>query len=195
MPKVLHASGSGYFVDCITSTGNIALCPWSLINAMKTYWRVRSWQFNASGEITFDGITTPFSTSIPNITSMDVTNLFQRVPQTSESGLVCGNYFAYGYETEQDYWAQIEFYNPKKNKNLYTSGFIGFAFDYPNNIEYNFAPGLNSNFNISVLDASIRITASVMDSPEEVTQLSATLSPTLWWSYDGTYNTANGQAL
>jgi len=194
MGKVLHASDSGYFPYCI-SAGTSQNCPWTLEKAMATYWRVRTWTFSASGIATNNDDpldTIPFSSTITDITShSEETGL----PQTLEEGLVCGNYFSFS-------GAYIDFLGQAKTSgNLYDSGLSGEVIDYSTApLEFTFSARNSSAFSISILGTNIPITMFWNnDEPEEgaytITSGSATLTPTLWWSYDGTYDTSTGTPL
>jgi len=197
MGKVLHASGSGYFPGCIVA-GDPADCPWTLEKAMQTYWRVRTWTFTASGiatEINDPTDTVLFSSTITGITSHD----FQtEVPQTLEEGLVCGNYFD---GIILDAYCFIDFSNQAKTSGgLYDSGLFGEAVDETAAaVEFLFGTNISSDFNISILGTNIPISMRYVNDDQEftyqVTSGSATLTPTLWWSYGGTYNTSTGEPL
>jgi len=196
MGKVLHASGSGYFPSCILA-GDPADCPWTLEKAMQTYWRVRTWTFTASGTITEeDSSTYPFSSTITGITSHDVET---NIPQTLEEGLVCGNYFDVVIPND-DFYSLIDFYTPKTSGDLYDSGLSGEAVDNTTDpLEFVFAANISSAFNISILGTNIPISMEYinddLDNPQTITSGSATLTPTEWWSYGGTYNTSTGEPL
>jgi len=202
MGKVLHASGSGYFPGCIVA-GDPEDCPWTLEKAMQTYWRVRTWTFTASGIATntYDSSDSfPFSSTITGITSHDSQT---DVPQTLEEGLVCGNYFQnLNPNPNDDFYSFIGFGQPETGGGLYSSGFQGEAADnriYP--LEFVF-PAIDSTiFDISILDTDIPINMNYVndDEPEEfiydITSGSATLTPTEWWSYGGTYDISTGEPL
>jgi len=198
MGKVLHASKSGYFPTCIVE-GEPENCPWTLEKAMQTYWRVRTWEFTASGIATdtYDPTDTfPFSSTITDITSHD----FQTdVPQTLEEGLVCGNYFEFFGGLR--YYASIGFGQAETSGGLYNSGLGGDALDYTTDpLEFVFASNISSAFNISILGTNIPIVMNYVNDDQflinyEVTSGSATLTPTLWWSYGGKYDPATGNPL
>jgi len=198
MGKVLHASGSGYFPGCIVA-GDPADCPWTLEKAMQTYWRVRTWTFTASGIATESqdpSDTLEFSSTITGITSH---NFQTSVPQTLEEGLVCGNYFDVP-SPNGDFYSFIEFGQPQTGGGLYNSGFVGEAVDnriYP--LEFVF-PAIGSTlFDISILDTDIPINMIYVNDEVgvtyDITSGSATLTPTEWWSYGGTYDTSTGEPL
>jgi len=195
MGKVLHASGSGYFPGCIVA-GDPEDCPWTLEKAMQTYWRVRTWTFTANGIATNTddpGDTFPISSEITDITSRDIETAF---PQTLEEGLVCGNFFS----NAEDYFAEIEFGQAKTSGGLYDSGLFCGIEDYRvDPLEFYFAAINSSAFSISILGTNIPITMQYVNDDEEfiyaITSGSATLTPTLWWSYGGTYNTSTGAKL
>ena len=189
MGKVLHASGSGYFPGCIVA-GDPADCPWTLEKAMQTYWRVRTWTFSASGTIEEEeGGNFPFSTTITDITSRDVETAF---PQTLEEGLVCGNLFE---GIISNAYCRIEFYQAETSGDLYNSGLVGEVVDDSNSLEFVFAANISSAFNISILSTNIPITIDYVEEGGTVISGSATLTPTLWWSYGGKYDPATGDPL
>lgn len=197
MGKVLHASGSGYFPGCIAA-GDPEDCPWTLEKAMQTYWRVRTWTFTASGIATNNDDPSdffPISSTITDITSHDSQT---DVPQTLEEGLVCGNYFEFFGGLR--YEAFIGFGQAETSGGLYNSGLGGEALDYTTEpLEFVFASNISSAFNISILGTNIPISMVYKNDDEEfsytITSGSATLTPTLWWSYGGTYDTATGNPL
>ena len=197
MGKVLHASYSGYFPFCIPE-GTPENCPWTLEKAMQTYWRIRTWTFFASGIATNTddpSDTIPFSSEITDITSRDNET---GEPQTLEEGLVCGNLFENGI---LDAYCLIEFYQAETSGGLYNSGLIGEVVDdRVDPLEFVFAANVSSAFSISILGTNIPITMTYKNDPDQessysITSGSATLTPTLWWSYGGTYNTSTGQPL
>jgi len=199
MGKVLHASKSGYFPACILE-GEPENCPWTLEKAMQTYWRVRTWDFAVNGLYgeggEGGGPLDPFNVTINNITSGG----------GLEEQLVCSNSFSFG-STEDDLYASIEFSNPEKNKNLYTSGIYGNLHEYVDtglNFEFRVyptypppEPGINNSGTISVLEATLPLRVFFIDPETTFTfeDVVATLTPTLWWSYGGTYDTSTGQRL
>jgi hypothetical protein len=198
MGKVLHASDSGYFLGCIEQSTNSRDGVWSLEKAMQTYWRVRTWTFSASGIATSDDDPSdffPISSTITGITSQDSQT---DVPQTLEEGLVCGNYFE--FFGARRYYAFIEFGQAKTNGGLYNSGLVGEVLDYRTNpLEFVFSAEGSSAFSISILGTNIPIIMNYINDDEEnsytITSGSATLTPTLWWSYGGTYSTSTGAPL
>jgi len=200
MGKVLHASGSGYFPGCIAA-GDPEDCPWTLEKAMQTYWRVRTWTFTASGIVTESQDSSdsfPFSSTITGIISHEVeTGLMQ----TQEEGLVCNNYFQnLNPNPNDDFYSFIEFKQPKTGGGLYNSGFVGEVVDnriYP--LEFVF-PAIGSTiFDISILDTDIPINMIYVNDEVgftyDITSGSATLTPTEWWSYGGTYDISTGEPL
>jgi hypothetical protein len=188
MGKVLHASGSGYFPGCIVA-GDPADCPWTLEKAMQTYWRVRTWTFTASGVIQLEDENLPFSTTITDITSRDVET---GEPRPLEQGLVCSNLFE---KRISNAYCLIEFYQAETSGGLYNSGLVGEVVDDSNSLEFVFAANISSAFNISILSTNIPITIDYVEPRGTVISGSATLTPTEWWSYGGTYNTSTGEPL
>jgi hypothetical protein len=191
MGKVLHASGSGYFPSCIVA-GDPEECPWTLENAMKMYWRVRTWRFQANG-ILYDRDSDTeyeFSADVQGITSVDV----DEIPQTLEEGLVCSNYFL-GSGTD------IFFGLPEKSGNLYNSGLLGYVetgADTGDIVGFEFSTKTVGTFSASILGVNIPMFGYIgNDEPNYASMIeaSATLTPSLWWSYGGTYDTATGSPL
>ena len=207
MGKVLHASGSGYFPTCIQTASSPDHCPWTLEKAMQTYWRVRTWTFTVSGlegeAVGGDPPTSPFSETISNLSSGD----FELEEYyTSEEQLVCSNSFFFN-STEEDIGAFIAFGNPEKSGDLYTSGIYGYLqnFSDPSLVcefrvypEYpNDDPDTNHSGIVTVLGATLPLNIYYFDPEVSFTfaNVVATLTPTLWWSYGGTYDTATGDPL
>jgi hypothetical protein len=204
MGEVLHASGSGYFPTCIQEASSPDHCPWTLEKAMETYWRVRTWTFEASGlvgEAGDPGPIFPFSTTIENITSG---NEEEQVDYTSEEQLVCFNSFRY---EDSESRSVILFDNPEKSDDLYTSGIYGLLEDTgteKSGFNYEFRvypeypplePGVNNSGTITALGATLPLLVYQFD-PEvtlDFADVTATLTPTLWWSYGETYNTSTGE--
>jgi hypothetical protein len=163
---------------------------------MAIYWRVRTWTFSASGY--FEAIDEPsplypFSCEITGITSRDVQT---GLPHTLEEGLVCGNSFF----NEADDFCLIEFGQAQTSDGLYNCGLLGEVVDERvEPLEFVFSPSTSSVFRISILGVNIPIIMQYMNDEEEtqfeITEGSATLTPTEWWSYGGTYDTSTGARL
>jgi hypothetical protein len=189
MGKVLHASGSGYFINCIEESADSIHAVWTLENAIKTYWRVRSWNFSASG--TAEGIDSPYpwSFSFNNIAS----------PYTNEEQLVCGGGFSENDPDVDIEYAFIEFGQVKKVGNLYNAGFLGYAYAGIAGVECSFS----SIFSFTEVTSTLSVFGGVLpvggqtlagaDTILSITE--ATLTPTEWWSYGGTYDTSTGARL
>ena len=156
---------------------------------MQTYWRVRTWTFTASGEIEFEDGSLPFSTTITDITSRDVETA---LPHTLEEGLVCSNLFE---NIIFNVYCLIEFYQAETGGGLYSSGLVGEVVDDSNSLEFVFATNISSAFIISILGTNIPISIDYIAGGGTVISGSATLTPTEWWSYGGTYNTSTGEPL
>ena len=197
MGEVLHASGSGYFPTCIQEASSPDHCPWTLGQAMDTYWRVRTWKFEVSGLSGADGGTLyPYSSTIDNITSQ----------KPSEQDLVCNNEFVYN-DPDFSGISVIAFGNPEKSGSLYTSGINGNLLDEPRGNEtYEFRVypeyEIDPFENIYSVDFSIfgKTIPMIVYEPSGQASVAyadvvATLTPTLWWSYGGTYNTSTGARL
>ena len=202
MGKVLHASGSGYFPTCIQEASSPDHCPWTLEKAMETYWRVRTWKFEVSGLESLAGDPEdffPFSATIDNITS----GIEGESNYNSEEQLVCSNGFFFN-TVDDDIFAVIGFGDPEKSGSLYTSGISGYMYneglvcefrvypEYPQD-----EPGVNRSGTITVLGATLPLYIYIFDPEETITfaDVVATLTPTEWWSYGGTYNTSTGARL
>jgi hypothetical protein len=103
MGKVLHASGSGYFNECVgVGAGKFGSGVFSLDHFMKMYWRAKQFKFSISGEIyvnwTFppdpvDGIPGLFPFEYNNIILPKFNGVedFEGVnPIVNEEQMVCG---------------------------------------------------------------------------------------------------------
>lgn len=203
MGKVLHASGSGYFINCIEESGDSANAIWTLENAMKLYWRVRSWSFSASGVKEEDGELFPFSTNIDNMISRVYSEPDdERIPTLREEQLVCGDISYPNFQNIDDpdleNTIEVGLQGVFKVGNLYNPSFEGFVSDELNNIDYSMAatPGFNeASSTISLFGGVLPIGARSTVAQEEVLSITATLTPTEWWSYGGTYDTSTGAPL
>jgi hypothetical protein len=205
MGKILHASESGYFPKCIEESADSKFAVWPLEQAMQTYWRVREWEFNADivarvFDFPEEGQDTdlPFTASVTSIRSY----------AEDESTLVCN---ANGFErNDSGKYADIlfspvafgdQFY--KKVGDLYYSGLGGLIDDGSIETEFSFSAGdqtfsPTSQFTISILGSTLAITANYYgEEPYETEVISCTASlvPSEWWSYGGTYNTSTGEPL
>jgi hypothetical protein len=195
MGKVLHADASGYFVYCIQESADSRNAIWTLENAMKTYWRVRSWSFSASGTVESDSGPSPFSTSLDNIQS----GSFWDDIYATEDQLVCGGGFYLNEPNNSEQWVEMEFGTVKRVGNLYNAGFGGYVYDNLMGVEYSFGSipfFTQASSTITLFGGTLPIGArNLVDVPGAVLSLTATLTPTLWWSYGGTYDTATGNPL
>jgi hypothetical protein len=199
MGKVLHASGSGYFPYCIQESTDSKYAIWPLEKAMQTYWRVRTWTFSASGTVRIydypeagDITDLPIDTSLSGIQSGSIFD----DPYTSEDQLVCGGGFYKNDPETSDKFATIEFGGATKVDNLYDSGMEGVIYDIYS-AEWRFGTFYNS-WSVSVLGNDLPMDVVLFPNEEyeqELISASATLTPTLWWSYGGTYNTSTGARL
>jgi hypothetical protein len=199
MGKVLHASGSGYFTGCIEESTDSKYAVWPLEQAMQTYWRVRAWDFNADIIVRLfnfpeegETLDLPFTVSVANI----------RQDAEDEPTLAC-----YGEFTRDDgldgfrKQADIFFFPAKKVGNLYYSGLGGFIDDGESGTEFAFwvdnQTYPSSQFPIPILGATLDLTAYNYGEEEEseVISCTASLTPSEWWSYGGTYNTSTGEPL
>jgi hypothetical protein len=199
MGKVLHASKSGYFPGCIQESTDSVYAVWPLEKAMQTYWRVRAWDFNADIVVRFfdypdEGENTdiPFTTSVTDI----------RSDAEDEETLVCSNeFFKAGIQNADLFFFPVSFpsYPYRKVGDLYYSGFGGFIEDNAEETEFSFWAENSGQFSISILGATLAISADYMGSisggSHEVISCTASLTPSEWWSYGGTYNTSTGQRL
>jgi hypothetical protein len=201
MGKVLHASKSGYFPYCIQESADSRYAIFSLQDLMKIYWRVRTWTFSASGmRNNANDDVVPFSTSLGNIRS-GFEGDEGPVANTTEEQLVCENGFFLNDGEFDSTFAAMEITNPVKKVGDLYGGVDGRVLDGDENVEYVFRPipatGQASS-TISIFGGTFFIGASDTNEevPEPVLSLNpATLTPTLWWSYGGTYDTATGARL
>jgi len=197
MGKVLHASGSGYFTNCIQNGTGF----WSLGKAMDIYWRVRNWELNMSTTYLID-----FPENPVTITISPGTNVLLPSGAVQEEDLVCDNAF-YAAPSPSGSYSSIEitFGNAAKSGSLYSPGF-------------NFFSSFNVNFSLGdfELDVStgnsgddvrpysvygstpIEFSYTITDQYAEFFVLqdaSFSLEPKEWWSYGGTYDTSTGARL
>jgi len=195
MGKVLHASGSGYFTGCIEESTDSNYAVWPLEKAMQTYWRVRAWDFSADIVVRiFDYPNEGENTDIPYTTS--VTDI--RSDAEDEETLVCYNEFFKAGNNGVD----LFFFPAKKVGDLYYSGLGGFIDDGGSGTEFAFwvdnQTYPSSQFTISILGSTLDLTAfNYGDEPYETEVISCTASlvPSEWWSYGGTYDTSTGEPL
>jgi hypothetical protein len=204
MGKVLHASGSGYFINCIEESGDSANAIWTLENAMKLYWRVRSWSFSASGTLEEEGDLFSFSFNIDNIKSYFYSiEADERIPTPREEQLVCG-------DASYPNFQNIDDPNLENNINvglqgifrvgdLYNPSFEGVVENrFPYNLQFFMASSIPSFYptlsTISLFGGVLPIGVRSRVGGE-VLSFTATLTPTEWWSYGGTYDTSTGARL
>ena len=103
MGKVLHASGSGYFPDCVqVGVGRVGGGVFSLDHFMKMYWRAKEFKFSISGEVYINWIFPPDPVEgIPGLFPFEYNNIilpkFNYVegsegvnPIVNEEQMVCG---------------------------------------------------------------------------------------------------------
>jgi hypothetical protein len=206
MGKVLHASGSGYFLRCIEDSTDSKYAVWPLERAMQTYWRVRAWDFNANIVVRLFNFPEGENTDLPF--TISVTNIRSYVED--EQMLVCTNEFDKddnldGFQKQANLYFLPEAFGDqsyRKVGDLYYSGFNGDINDGESGTEFSFSPddktySLTSQFTVSILGATLAITAFnyVQEEQSEVISCTASLTPSEWWSYGGMYNTATGALL
>jgi hypothetical protein len=171
---------------------------------MATYWRVRTWKFEANGLVgdEISGPIYPFSSLI-----------YVSSDNSTEEQLVCENYFSY-YDGINDEYSNIFFENPEKSGSLYTSGITGNLRDpieaifghrpaYSFRVYPEYPPAildpLPNYFSgvFSIFGKTIPLIVFAIGEIGDVAfaNVKATLTPTLWWSYDGMYNTSTGEPL
>ena len=114
MGKVLHASGSGWFPDCLAvgisvGTGNYPI-GMSLKQGMEIYWRVRKWDVSIGSSYSNQGGAGAYSVFFPNAmvgtfqkdyTASGQTETVSPVglPPSSEEQLVCNPRYAQIYDS------------------------------------------------------------------------------------------------
>ena len=197
-PAIGGDGKNGLFPFCTEESADSKYAIWSLEKAMETYWRVRTWRFTASGvERTYDypddgeNTDSPFSTTIEGITSTDG----DYNTNTKQENLVCSNFFYRNYpgSTYDNTDVEIRFNSgtvepAKKVGDLYDSSIYGYVLDGDNGWEYGFNYDRTPNVgSLSILGATVPIGAfyDYDDQNEyetEVVYLSATLTPTSYWS-------------
>ena len=167
---------------------------------MKLYWRVRSWSFSASGVKEEDGELFPFSTNIDNMISRVYSVPDDAlIPTTTEEQLVCGDTsFQNPNNPNLENIIEVALQGVFKVGDLYNPSFEGFVFDRFHGVQYSMAatPGYNqASSTISIFGGVLPIGARFFGPGESVVSFTATLTPTEWWSYGGTYDTATGARL
>jgi hypothetical protein len=205
MGKVLHASGSGYFTsgfigtECIEESGDSRNAIWTLENAMKLYWRVRSWSFSASGVGEEDGEEFSFSTNINNMISRFYSEPDDEfIPTPREEQLVCGfTLFQNPDNPNLENIIEVGLQGVFKVGDLYNPTFEGFVYDRIPGVQYFMAATADgqASSTISLFGGVLPIGAGIFGTGESVVSFTATLTPTLWWSYGGTYDTSTGEPL
>jgi hypothetical protein len=205
MGKVLHASGSGYFINCIEESGDTRNAIWTLENAMKLYWRVRSWSFSASGFGEDDGEVFPFSTNIDNIKSYFYSVPDdENIPTPREEQLVCGGisypFFTNIDDPDLENTIEVGLQGVFKVGDLYNPSFEGIVRDSRQGVEYfmgaTLPPLTDVSSTIPLFGGSLPIGASsTLGLDSVVLSFTATLTPSEWWSYGGTYDTSTGEPL
>ena len=203
MGKVLHASDSGYFPGCIKESADNKYAIWTLEKAMQTYWRVRAWDFRAVVTIQ------PYEDSAFSITS-SIANI--RSNSSDEAGLVCGQDLLNPGEALKNadlFFGPLSYGNQSFQKvgDLYYSGLEGNIYDYSHpvvDLDFDFGTDVfrtyGNDFPFSILGSNLRISVGsfMEDQPDfydPVADCEASLTPSEWWSYGGTYNTSTGARL
>ena len=191
MGEVLHASGSGYFTNCIQNGTGF----WSLEKAMQIYWRVRTWELSASGTYFISEETQNWSYSLSDITSN----------AAAEEELVCGeNQFEGGEENEESIaYCLIQLNNVQKSGSLYnpipflyisgpndTPISISGPYSSPTPIE----PEREHFISLPIFGSTGAFWRFTLPVPGTLDG-TFSLEPTEWWSYGETYNTSTGARL
>ena len=174
---------------------------------MKLYWRVRSWSFSASGVKEEDGELFPFSTNIDNMISRVYSEPDdERIPTLREEQLVCGdaNYpnFQNLDNSNLENSIEVGLQGVFKVGDLYNPSFEGGVTDSLES-EVRYVMGVGINPDIYPLSSTISLfggvlpigVRSLIPSEQTVLSFTATLTPTEWWSYGGTYDTSTGEPL
>ena len=192
MPKVLHASYSGYFPACIQTApeSKSNLVGGTLEQIMELYWRVRAWRLDSvSGSIDIDGEILNYSASQQTLGA---------VSATTETDLVCNSSFT----ATANYL--LTYSSGSDNRSLDVG--LGGNF-YKENELYYMRFSFNMLFvtnsatpyqvgSLTINGLSVPLYGYVDGPARPITgNLTASISPTEYWSYGGTYNTSTGQPL
>jgi hypothetical protein len=216
MGKVLHASGSGYFPECIIEQEPEPQLPYvatTLTEAMALTWRVRKWEAKVSGSIhdDSDGFRNSFNGAWRDSNSSS--------PFDKEEEIVC---FGGNSHTENipfyvlvtpdnpdldpfSYDAQLDFIHgntftglPPSDRKVYRVGDIYYPYIHISSAlfesTYYFYPKLGT---YKITFAGEEISGDIFSSYSA--NFSGTMSIEIrgkeYWSYGGTYNTQTGQPL
>ena len=201
MGKVLHASYSGYFPACIQtapeSKGN--LVGGTLEQIMELYWRVKAWRLDSiSGSQSFDY----GDGDIYTITYTATQQSLGSVDPTIEENLVCDPFPFFSAKASYTLSIQSETreldvamnglaYNFLKENSTY---YMAFSFNmlFVTTQETAYQVG-----SVTINGLSVPLYGYIDGQPPtNITgNISASISPTEYWSYGGTYNTQTGAPL
>jgi hypothetical protein len=224
MGKVLHASGSGYFIGCIKEQNELVNCfSGNLTQLMALFWRVKRWEATATGTLERDS-----GDQLQSITFDNVTRELQPSPPipSAEEDLVCFNseakstliYFttaawatdqngnpvtdtlgftvSSGYRADDQYYFGVE----KTGNNFRIAGLALFGPTFLINGNGNTPPIYSAPLVEAgdyVINTSVgSITGKLWTA---FTSIPATcvviINAKEYWSYGGTYNTSTGELL
>ena len=198
MPKVLHASYSGYFPNCIETApeNKNQLIAGTLEETMELYWRVKTWRLDfVSGSVTFDygeGVseTLTYTASQQTLGSVNAIN---------ETYLVCGIYPVVSgtanYSINSGFNQSLIFrLGEGFVKALNEIYYMPFVFDmgFVTTQQYEYQVG-----SVTINGLSVPLYGQIDGPPpDSITgNISASISATEYWSYGGTYNTQTGAPL
>jgi hypothetical protein len=200
MGKVLSTQGSGYFPQCIIDS-DVGI--YSLEDAMKIYWRVRTWTYSVSISAIGQG-------DCPILYGND--SFIIGSSANREEQLVCGGNSFYGskFYPESTFIgaAEINFFSRVyKNGNKYAGiqisinlgGLPSQCAPFFTNVIYSDQSYEGGRFDSTILGEKIKLKGDFGNDPPvslfDVISFNAEFTPNSYWSYGGTYNTTTGQPL
>ena len=190
MAKVLHASYSGYFPDCIQTApeSKSNLVGGTLEQIMELYWRVRAWRLDSvSGSIDIDGEILNYFASAQTLGS---------VSATTEADLVCNLSFSgnASYTLSGSFGSQTSQLDTTLGGGSFyfdqnTSYYMAFGFDmlFVTTQETAYVPLVSSGGqvgSITINGLSVPLYGYVDGPARPITgNLTASISPIAYWTY------------
>jgi len=188
MGKVLSAQGSGYFPGCIEPYGGY----FSLINAMKIYWRVKSWTI--SGEYAYGPYSYDFSQTFTSTLSEEASlvclanNLDTDFYPDVEVGNTGRTYFQRPYSF---YWNSSSLFYPDL---LWQISFPDPAFPDERSVGTQLSDFNEATY--TILGYTMPCGVTKKDGDEFISEANNVIVvPASYWSYGGTYDTSTGEPL
>jgi len=188
MGKVLSAQGSGYFPGCIEPYGGY----FSLSNAMKIYWRVKSWTI--SGQYVYGTYSYDFSQTFTSTLSEEAhlvciaNNLNTDFYPDVEVGNNGRTYFQRPYLF---YWNSSSLFYPRLEWKI---SFPDPAFPDERWVTTEAEDSNSSSY--TILGYTLPCYVLKKDGDEFISEANnVTAVPASYWSFGGTYDTSTGEPL